>query len=175
MRRIVLALVVRRSCYRTGSRVQVLVPQVLKLAQLLVEFVAAALAEEPAEADCIAKESKRSCRRDWSFAVGIVPVGSGSSAAGSDNSVVDPGFGSLIVGSATGSPIGELRRGYTAAVAVVVAVVAAAAAAVVVAFAATKGSASAAAAEQTSAETSVAVAVASLAAQTDSNLPDWSV
>ena len=144
----------------------------------MVELVAAALDEEPAEADCIAKESKRSCRRDWSFAVGIVPVGSGSSAAGSDNSVVDPGFGSLIVGSATGSPIGELRRGYTAAVAVVVAVVAAAAAAaaaVVVAFAATKGSASAAAAEQTSAETSVAVAVASLAAQTDSNLPDWSV
>ena len=134
----------------------------MELVQLLVEFVAAALAEEPAEADCIAKESRRSCRRDWSFAVGRVLVGSGNSAAGSDNCVVDPGFGSLIAGSATGLPIGELKPGYTAAVAVVVAVavaaVAVAAAAVVVASAATKGSASAAAAEQTLAETSVAVA-----------------
>ena len=140
MRQIVLALVVRRSCYQTGSHVQVLVQQASKFAQLLVELVAAALAEEPAEAGCKARESRRSCRRDWSFAVGIVPVDSGSSAAGSDNSAVDPGFGSLVVGSATGSPIAELRPGYTAAAAVVVTVAAAAAAvpAVVVAFAATK-------------------------------------
>lgn len=134
MRQIVLALVVPRPCQQTGSRVQALVQHALKLAQLLVELVAAALAEEPAEAGCIAKESRRSCRRDWSFAVGRVPVDSGNSAAGSDNFVVDPGFGSLIVGSAKGSLIGELRPGYTAAVVVVVAVAVAA----VVAFVATK-------------------------------------
>ena len=104
----------------------------------------------PAGAGCIARGSRRSCRRDWSFAVGIVPVGSGNSVAGSDSFVVDPGFGSLIVGSATGSPIGGLRSGCTAAVVVAVAVAvaavavaaaaaaAAAAAVVVVAFAATK-------------------------------------